>query len=251
MTELVRGSLNLNDLRRIKEEGHNELFNNLPLFARDFNVDVDRASTIDISRRIGAGFQGTVYAVLGQDDRVVKLLKLKNPNQVTDNEIIIATCSVYASNIGIGPVVHGPPFVTPDGKYVAIIMDRVTMYEPRSPDVDEMTMLFERMINNHFMTYDMQFAKRPTTGEIIIVDFGVSGFYNTNYETLKAAINNDVFYLNYRILHEHFKNVFATMEPESVTTTTGGKKKKTKKRTRRHRRNVKNGRKNRKTYRKY
>jgi hypothetical protein len=255
--ESVKGSLYPNELRRIKEEGSNELFNNLPLFASDFNVDADRASTINFSKRIGSGRQGIVYALFDADDKVVKVLKLKKPNEVTDNEIMIATFSVYASNIGVGPVVYGPPFITPDGKYVAIIMDRVTMYSTTEADVDEMIALFENMINNKFMTFDMEYGKK-NNGQLVIVDFGVSGFFNSVYDALKSAvIDNDIFVDTgmgnyYRRIEEHFRNLITTMQAEATTGaigTAGGKKKRTKKRTMKHRKNVKKGRKHKKTYR--
>jgi hypothetical protein len=242
MGELVTGSLNLSDLRRIKEEGGNEMFNNLPLFSADFIVDPTRTSTIEFSKKIGCGFQGSICVVSDSDDKVVKLLKLRKPNEVTDNEIVIATASMYASNIGIGPTIHGSPFITLDGKYVAIIMDKVSMYKPIESDVNEIIMLFEKMIENKFMTFDMEYGKTPD-GKIIIVDFGVSGFYNSKYDALKSAINSDLFFdtgLGYyhKNLEDHFNNLMRKMESEG---TAGGKKKKNKKRT------IKKGKKKRKT----
>lgn len=223
MGELVRGSLNLSDLRKIKEEGVNALFNNLPLFSTDFNVEPIGTSIIDFSKKIGCGFQGSVCLVSGSDDKVVKLLKLRTPNQVTDNEIVIATSSIYASNIGIGPTIHGSPFITTDGKHVAIIMDKITIYKPTESDVNEIIMLFEKMIENKFMTFDMEYGK-TSDGKIVIVDFGVSGFYASKHDALKSAINNDVFYdtgIGYynKTLEDHFNNLFRELS-------VGGRRKK-------------------------
>jgi hypothetical protein len=230
MGELVRGSLNINDLRRIKQEGSNELFNNLSLFNTDFNVDPIRTSSIDFSKKIGSGFQGSIYLVSGSDNKVVKLLKLRRVNEVTDNEIVIATSSIYASNIGVGPVIYGSPFITSDGKYVAIIMDKVTIYKPTESDVGEIINLFEKMIENKFMTFDMEYGK-TLDGKIVLLDFGVSGFYNSKYETLQSAINNDLFfntgfgYYN-KTLEDHFNNLMRKMESEKSMETIGGHKKK-------------------------
>jgi hypothetical protein len=229
-TEFVRESLQLRDLRRIKLDGINELFINLPLFNSDFKVDPIQTSRIDFSKMIGRGFQGSVYLLLGSDDKVVKLLKLKKKGEVTDNEISIAVSSMYASNIGVGPTINEKPFITSDGEYLAIIMDKVVMYDPNDNDFNEIILLFEKMIENKFMTFDMEFGK-TASGKMVIVDFGISGFYPSKYEALKDAVNNDMFvdtglgYYN-KAMEVHFKEKMNQMKREIGLI--GGKKKRRK-----------------------
>lgn len=226
----VKESLALRDLQQIKLDGMNELFNNLPLFNSDFQVDPIQTSRIDFSKMIGRGHQGSVYLLLGSDDKVVKLLKLKNKGQVTDNEISIAVSSMYASNIGVGPTINENPFITSDGEYVAIIMDKVVMYEPNDDDVNEIILLFDNMIENKFMTFDKEFGKTPS-GKMVIVDFGISGFYPSKYEALKDAVNNDIFaytglgYYN-KEMEDYFKEKMKQMKREIGII--GGKKKRRK-----------------------
>lgn len=239
MGEFVRGSLTLPELQRIKREGIHPQFYNLPVFSSDYRVDPIRTSSIDFSQKIGRGYQGFVCLLKDSVDKVVKLLKLKRRNEVTENEISIAVSSVYASNIGVGPTIHDSPFITTEGDYVAIIMDKVSMYRPTEGDVQEIIFLFEKMVENQFMTFDMEYGKM-TSGQIVIVDFGVSGFYPSKYETLQSAVQSDLFAntgLGYyhKTIEDHF-----TQKMIQMGSTKGGKKKKT----------IRKGRKKRKTYRK-
>jgi hypothetical protein len=216
--DFVRESLKLRDLQRIKLDGINELFINLPLFNSDFQVDPIKTSRIDFSKKIGRGFQGSVYLLFGSDDKVVKLMKLRKKGEVTNNEISIVVSSMYASNIGVGPTINETPFITSDGEYVAIIMDKVVIYNPNVNDVNEIILLFDKMIENKFMTFDMEFGK-TASGKMVIVDFGVSGFYPSKYEALKDAINNDMFantgsgYYN-KAIEDHFKEKMNQMKRE-------------------------------------
>lgn len=239
MGEFVRESLTLSDLQRINHEGTHTQFHNLPVFSEDYHVDTIRTSSIDFSKKIGRGYQGFVCLLKDSVDKVVKLLKLKRRNEVSTNEIIISVSSVYASNIGVGPTIHGAPFITTEGDYIAIIMDKVSMYRPTEGDVQEIILLFEKMIENQFMTFDMEYGK-TSSGQIVIVDFGVSGFYPSKYEALQSAVQNDLFAntgLGYyhKTLEDHF-----TQKMLQMGSTKGGKKKKT----------IRKGRKKRKTYRK-
>jgi len=179
----------------------------------NYTVDEVRTNQIDFDNMIGKGFEGTVRPLIHDNTKVVKLFKLKPPFTVPGyiKESIIL--SYYASNIGIGPQIYGPPFITTDGKHVAFIMDKVEIYDPSTHDDDEIIQLYERSINNNFFTYDFKFAK--TLGEpsrIVLVDFGISGIYRSPQETLESAISEGIFQqikgkFYSKNIEDHFNNL--------------------------------------------
>jgi hypothetical protein len=150
---------------------------------------------IDFDDTIGKGFQGVVYGLKSHPTKVVKVLKLKCSNVISQRiaeEFICPT--YYASQIGVGPKVYGIPFVFPDGLHIAVIMDKVCEYTPNQEgnDDDEIIELFETCIRNKFLTYDYFFGK-TSNGRIVIVDFGVSHIFKTENDARKDVVDSGLF----------------------------------------------------------
>jgi hypothetical protein len=189
--ELVRNSLQLDDLREMKMNNENPLLNNLPLNIEDYQIDEVRSEMIDFDNKIGNGYQGYIYPIHNNPEQIVKLHELKK-GAITNNEIESIVASIYASNIDVGPIIYGDPFITTDRKYVAIVMEKVSIYHPTYDDIDALIELFNKMVYNNFITFDFEYAKK--NGKIIALDFGVSGIYRSPNDVLMAMFNNDIFY---------------------------------------------------------
>jgi hypothetical protein len=191
--ELMRGlGLNISELR-IKKLENVEYFGNLPLYPEDYIIDAERTSIIDFSSKpIGRGRQGIVRKVLGREDIVIKLLKIKEPG-IRDDLIEDVVPSYYASNINVGPKIYGSPFITVDEKYVAFIMEKVNPYYPNEDDVPEIIDLLQQSIDKHFVSVDHEFAKTLDTQRIILLDLGICSIFNNRTEALIGAIREDAF----------------------------------------------------------
>lgn len=139
---------------------------------------------------LGKGFQGVVYKYGDKDDLVVKLITLKTKNSVPMEVKELIESSFYASDIGIGPKTYLKPFITDDRKHVAFVMEKI--YDPINIDTKEVIELYERSINNRFVTFDFEFG-RTKTGNLIFFDFGVSGIYESSDDALMACLKHGVF----------------------------------------------------------
>ena len=161
---------------------------------QDYVVDDEKTNNINFSVIIGKGQQGTVRPLIDDDTKVVKLINLKTPFVASESVKSDIIPAYYASNIGIGPRIYGEPFITTDGNYVGFIMDRIEVYLPVDSDVDEIIQLHDKSVKNNFLTFDSEFGKTITDPpHIVLVDFGIAGFYESIAKTIEAGIDNDLF----------------------------------------------------------
>ena len=137
-------------------------------------------------KALGKGYQGTVY-IYGDEseNKVVKLFKLKTENDVPLEVKEAIESSFYASDIKIGPKTYFKPFITKDRKHVAFVMDKIN--EPGVINTEELIDLYTKSIEGRFVTFDFEFG-RTNTGNLVFLDFGVSGVYKTPKDALAACL---------------------------------------------------------------
>lgn len=151
-----------------------------------------------IGQTIGKGLQGTVFADTKDHSRVLKELRLvrrRGGVQISIRKEIEDTIEIMrlASEKQIGPRVYNV-FYDTDGKKIYIEMDRVIPAHPTEKDVDSIIRLYEKMFENHFVSFDSEFARDPNRKHAwILIDFGVAHRYPSYQEAVRAAVENDMF----------------------------------------------------------
>lgn len=206
--------LNLQSIKT-KRDKNIEHFANLPTDTDDYQIDEELTSKINFEcGKLGGGHQGSVYGIIDNTKLVAKVIRLKTALTITNSLIEDIVPSYYASNIGVGPKIHGVPFITTEGKYVAFIMDKVLPYEPIENDAQEIIDLYNISINNKLVSFDHEFAKTLySPSRIIFLDLGVSSIYELINDALRDAVENDVFddvgcgYYN-KNLEQHFMDKY-------------------------------------------
>lgn len=148
-----------------------------------------------LGKRIGSGFQGTVFASSLDDKKVIKripLFKKKGGKKVDASGDVKKTIHFMklASDAGVGPVVYE---VFYDNDNVYIEMEHVSVQDPTKDDADDIIRLYEKMLRNNFLTYDSEFARRlhgPRKGQWVIIDYGVSEAFPDYKHALKALVSS-------------------------------------------------------------
>lgn len=151
-----------------------------------------------IGQVIGKGLQGIVFADTKDHSRVLKELRLVRARggvQTSIRKETEATIEMMrlASDKRIGPRVYNV-FYDTDGKKVYVEMDRVIPARPTDKDVDSIIRLYEKMFENHFVSFDSEFARDPSRkGAWILIDFGVAHRYPSYQDAVRAAVEEDLF----------------------------------------------------------
>jgi hypothetical protein len=134
---------------------------------------------------ISRGFQGQVYAVQDHDDKVMKILKIKNINHY-HNALDELKYSQIASELDIGPKIYDIDYVFEEDyiKEIIIIMDKVNCKKIdytklTNEEKIEISKLYKNLFNyskkgKGFLPADFSFAKTINNDNFVIIDYGVT-----------------------------------------------------------------------------
>lgn len=153
-----------------------------------------------LGQQIGHGFQGKVFAVSDDAEKVMKRFPLEKKR---DGKIVDMSAhtdktiefSKKASAIGVGPTIYGD-FISEDGKYRYLIMDRIIPGHPQASDALQIQDLYETLMKHHLVPFDSEFGYRVRpdgTKKWMIFDYGVTKEYPTYQKALVAAVAQDLF----------------------------------------------------------
>ena len=127
---------------------------------------------------------------------------------------------------------HGFPFITSDGKYVGFVMDKVITYRVNyEDDYLKIKNLFEKSVDNNLVSYDHEYAKTTEdSDELIFLDLGVCGIFDTSEEALRELVDSDILTLASTKLYEYFKDKMQRENEMRGEISRGGKRNKKTKR---------------------